>query len=729
MENSTLVGPNGRPLEARSTLANPSNALFEAFTGGQPTASNIRVNEQTALSISAFYAAVTAISSDIASFPRLLIEENPKDGTFKRHTDTANIESLLNFAPNSESTGATFWQSYLVHAVVWGNAYAEIIRDKSEKVVEFWLLDPESVQMVRSDSGQLGFKVYFQGRTGSMSKVLDPRDVLYMPGVSFNGIEGARWVKIAKESLGVGVAAQEFNGAYIGNSATPAGSIEVPGELSPEAFNRLRKSFANRHEGSSNAGRTIVLEDGATWHQLGSDPEKAQLSETRLFTIEEVARWLRFPLSKLQHLVNSANHNSLEQLDKEYVSDTLTPWMQRFQQVCKQKIFNTLPKEGRDFRIKHDTRARQQGDSSQVSEIQREQVNIGALTPNEVRKLNGLNPIDGDPGGEQSWMQSAMAPTSAILRKWDLEAENQALANEKLRLEIEGMKAAAMEPEPEPTVDPEEPTDDQEDPEDPTSDDEIAASPEETPTDDATRALIQQVLAEVGFSAVERDYEMLDGLEDAQTPMFEMTFQRLLAVEHDKVTRKAKSGDLHDWYEGFYSSHSKYVKTAISTPIETFCRSYWSCTKTDVSATEADAFVSKFAFDIVKQHIATSANDIRSNVDVDYWKAERHKETAATVLQQLRAALDAHEPQKEAPQAINVTVNVPERSVNIENQIDTPDVFVESPKAPEVNVTVERSDVHVAAPEVTVTPEITIEASSAEVSEKDIEFLRELNNE
>jgi HK97 family phage portal protein len=611
--------------------------LYTALSGGSISNSNVRVNEQTALALSAFFAAGNAISSDIATFPRWLIEEIEEEST-KRHRDLLGIENLLNFRPNPEATAATFWQAYLMHAVVWGNAYCEIVRNGFGVVTDFWLLDPESVTIMRNEvTGELAYRV----QTSLISHAepsyitLTADSVLHMAGASFNGLTGARWVQLAKDSLGVGIAAQDYNGTFMGKAATPSGIIEIPDELSKEAYNRLRRAFAQRHEGTTNAGATVILEDGATWKQISSDPEKAQLSETRLFTIEEVGRWFRMPLSKLQHLVNSGNHNSLEQLDKEYLSDSLMPWISRFGQVLKKQMFTPLPQAGKNYFIKFDTKSRQQGDSIQISEIQREQINAGAMTPNEARKENGKNPVPDEEGGNKTWMQTAMAPTSLIIEREELKLETIRLTNEKLKLELEGM-ADEPEPEPAPT------TDELVDEGDTEGDEEESQDSDQgtlTTTDDI-RSLAKQVLSEISASTVVLNSTLIDGLEEAQLPVFKTTYQRLLHLEHDKATRAQKRDGLSTWIKEFYPKHSTYVKAALVTPVESFCRSYWAGTGVVIPKESADTFINVFCRAIVKKHIKTSAGDLNTGADIGYWKEKRAEDTAFDVLRQLREQLE-----------------------------------------------------------------------------------------
>lgn len=546
MSDSPILDRYARPIESRgavSTLSNPQDWLIDAFGGGSVKA-NVNVNETAMLGVAAFYAGVNAISSDIGLMVKKLM-------AYDQPTDTVSwlrshpFERVLNVAPNQEMTAMSFWSSVIAHAIGWGGGFAEIIRDRSGRVVALELIDPTSVTMLRDGDGSIVYRVLFTAKDYTAKYVavdLRSDQVFHVFGLSFDGLTGYQLAKIAKESFGIAIATQDQSATFFANGMTPSGILEHPAVMSDESFRRLRQSFQERYAGSANASKPIILEEGTKWQQLGVEPEKSQMIQSMQFSIENVARWLRIPLSKLHHLLK-ANFATLEMQNQEYYDDALLPWKVRVEQEIQIKLMGALPE---NYYVELDMSTKLRGDQNARSSYYREVFNIGSLTPNEVRKGEGLNPL---PEGNETWIQLNMAPARAILRKQELEIEKTELEIEKLRLEVEGMRSP---PDPVPLAipfDPEPPDAEEADPEE-----DMPSENTDTAPEDSTRALCE-------------------ALENAHKPLISSAFARLLRVVGEKNSRMAhKEGHL-DWQKGFIREHSAYALPILSEPIAAFLAS------------------------------------------------------------------------------------------------------------------------------------------------------------
>jgi len=362
--------------EERATLANPATWLTNTLTGGT-TASGIAVNENTALNSSAVYAAVRLLSEAVASLP-LHTYERQEDG--KRRASEHPVASILSRRPNDYMSSYSLRETLMGHCLMWGNGYAEIVRDGSGNPTALLPITPDRIRIEIDDSGQIVYSVDDQIR-------LSADDVLHVAGQGFDGIQGRSIITLARESIGVGLAAERFGGSFFQNGARLGGVLEHPGKMSKEASDRLRESWRAAHGGSGKAGSTALLEEGLKWSQLSISQNDAQFLETRRFQVEEIARWFGIP----QHLLGSmegATFSNIEHQQIEFVTHTLRPWLVRWEQEISRKLFmddRFYPEFQVDGLLRGDTKTRYES-----YRIARE---AGWMSINEIRALENRSGI------------------------------------------------------------------------------------------------------------------------------------------------------------------------------------------------------------------------------------------------------------------------------------------------------------------------------------------------
>jgi len=390
------------------TPANPDPWFVEWVNGGLPSSSGEIVNSHTAMALSAYFGAIRAISEDVAKLPLNVYRRTDGGKEIERENPAFK---LLHDTPSPSMSSMTFRETMTAHALGYSGGYAQIDRNTDGSVRTMTILDPTSVNVERSDAigsddfGRSAVQFRVRMQTGG-SIILADRNVLHIHGLGFAGISGYLIASLGRESLGSALAQQRFKGTFFGNGTTSSGVLQIPQVMEDDAFARLRDQFAKRYSGSANQHKPILLEDGVTWSTTSTDPEKAQMVEATQFTVEDVARWFRIPLHKIGHLLH-ATFSNIEQQSIDYVNDTLMAWFVRWEQEIQRKVL--VRREDADLFAEHNVTALLRGDAAARSTFYREQFNIGALSQNDIRRLENHNSIG--PEGDTYYVNAAMVPS------------------------------------------------------------------------------------------------------------------------------------------------------------------------------------------------------------------------------------------------------------------------------------------------------------------------------
>ncbi|WDU84216.1 phage portal protein [Caloramator sp. Dgby_cultured_2] len=371
----------GKWLEERSGITLTSPEAIDLF-GVQKSAAGRSVTPITAMQASAVYACVRVIAETIASLP-LFVFRITKEGKEKAYDHP--LYYVLHDLANEEMTSFTFRETMMTHILLWGNAYAEIEYDQIGNVKGLWPLRPDNVFPERNSKNELQYRVLLPDGTGA---ILPKERVLHIPGLGFNGIIGLSPIAMARETIGLSLAAEEFGARFFGNGARPGGVLEHPGTLSKEAMDKLRDSWNQMHQGLSNQHRIAILEEGMTYKQVGIPPEDAQFLETRKFQIEEIARIFRVPLHLIQNLEH-ATFSNIEHQSIDFVVHTIRPWIVRWEQAINWKLFGSSTKFFAEFSVDGLLR----GDIKSRYEAYAIARQWGFMSVNEIRALENLNSI------------------------------------------------------------------------------------------------------------------------------------------------------------------------------------------------------------------------------------------------------------------------------------------------------------------------------------------------
>ena len=401
IKNFLTVGYRALSLSGGNLRDPRLNELF----GGASTDSGVSITPETALTYSAVYQAVRCISEAVSSLPLNLYERQPGGG--KSKASAHPLYSILHDSPNPEMSSLQWRECSMAHLLLWGNSYTEIVRDLDGNCVELWPIDPSIVSAKRTDSGEL----YYDLNRGK--SFITAANMLHISGLSFDGISGMSPISMARQSLGLSLAIEQFGAGYFGRGARPGGVLTFPGQLSPEARQNLRRSFEELHAGGANSHRVALLEAGLKWESIGVPPDDSQFLQSREFQVVEVARWFNIPPHKLRDL-NKPSYNSLEMMNIEFLTDTLRPWLVRWEQSLNRKIIR--PKDRGNYFCEHNVEGVLRGDIASRYQAYSVARNWGWLSVNEIREkenMNGVGP-EGDVYMQPLNMQAlGTAPTAA----------------------------------------------------------------------------------------------------------------------------------------------------------------------------------------------------------------------------------------------------------------------------------------------------------------------------
>ena len=374
------------------------NFLFGGTTSGKA------VNERTAMQTSAVYACVRILAESVAGLP-LHVYERTANGS-KSTKPSHPLYRLLHDEPNREMTSFVFRETLMSHLLLWGNAYAQIIRDGRGFPIALYPLLPDRMAVDRRESGELVYT--YQSDKGQVK--LRRENILHIPGLGFDGLIGYSPIAMAKNAVGLALATEDYGATFFANGANPGGVLEHPGVIKPEQADRLRESWQSQF-GGANAHKVAVLEEGLKFHQMSIPPEQAQFLETRKFQINEIARIFRVPPHMVGDLEKSSFSN-IEQQSLEFVKYTLDPWVVRWEQSLQQALI--LPSEKATIFIKFNLDGLLRGDYQSRMQGYSTGIQNGFMSVNDVRGLEDMNLLTAEEGGDLHFVNGNMVKLADV---------------------------------------------------------------------------------------------------------------------------------------------------------------------------------------------------------------------------------------------------------------------------------------------------------------------------
>lgn len=349
------------------------------------SAAGVYVDEHAALTLSAVFAACYRLANIAAMLPLGVYGRGEAGG--RRELPGHPAARLLGTAPNPDQTAFSARHFMQFWRPLCGAACAEITWDGAGRPAQLWPLEPWRVRPDWDETDTMFYRVDGTRRVAAA-------DMVYVPHVTEDGVTGKGVIQFALDSLGAALAAEQSAGRFFQNDMRPAGILQNDGNPDPKARKQFREEWGANHGGVHNRGKVGVLWGGWKWVTTGMqiDPDKAQLLESREFSVLEVSRWLNVPPHWLNELTR-ATWNNIEQQSIEALIYSVSPMLVAYEQEYDRRLADP-PR----VYTKHNVNALLRTDAKSRGEFYRLMREIGAYSANQVLAFedeNGIGP-EGD---------------------------------------------------------------------------------------------------------------------------------------------------------------------------------------------------------------------------------------------------------------------------------------------------------------------------------------------
>jgi HK97 family phage portal protein len=356
---------------------------------GSQSQSGENVNEHSALTYSAVWNAVTLISGTVSCLPLHLYRKNNRK-TLK--VTQKKLYNVMYQQANELMTAQTFREVMTAHILLWGNCYAEIVRDGFGEIAALWPIPPNRIKQVMLDD-----KLVYRVSVGNEQVILPRERILHVSGLGFDGFQGYSVIAMARKSIGLGMAMETFGSLYFGNGTHPGVVVSHPGKLSQVAHENLKGSLAAAHSGLGQSHRLLLLEEGMKVDKISIPPEESQFN---------------LPPHKLKDLTRSS-FNNIESEQISFVTDSILPWLIRFEQNYWMQLLTDSEKNQEKLYFKHNVKGLLRGNSKDRSEYYKSMWSNGFMTQNEIRELEDMDPSD-DELADDLFVPLNMIPISML---------------------------------------------------------------------------------------------------------------------------------------------------------------------------------------------------------------------------------------------------------------------------------------------------------------------------
>jgi HK97 family phage portal protein len=380
----------GRAL-ARGVQAalNPLDDRYYQSPGAGLSSAGTYVNSYTALSHSAVWACVRLLAESIAMMPLIMYRRRADGG--KDVAIDHPLYDLFHDEPNPLQAAFQWKRMMMVHALLWGNAYSQVLPGPRGAVDQLLPLHPDGVRVDRRPDGTVVYQVH--QRDGTTRTLLDD-EVFHLTGLSLDGISGLSVMEYAREAIGLGLSARQYQGKFFSNGGRLGGILKVKGRLSKDRKQELRADWQSGHGGSGNAFRVAVMDDDVDWKDVGLNAEDAQLIGSLEWSTADAARYFNVPLHMIGETSKVTSWGSgIAELKDGFVTFSLLPWMANWQDTIRKDLILA----NRLYFAEYKPEILLRGDT--LKRYQAYQLAAGGQAPwlsrNEVRALENMNPVDG----------------------------------------------------------------------------------------------------------------------------------------------------------------------------------------------------------------------------------------------------------------------------------------------------------------------------------------------
>ena len=352
---------------------------------GSQSAAGVNVNEYTALTYSAVFNAINLISGTIAALPLHLYR---REGKRKVFAENESAYGIMHDQWNEYMTAKDGKQCLLAHMLSWGNGYAEKVYNRTNGLVELWPVTPNRVR-ITTVNNELTYMV----KIDNVEIPFHRDKILHVSGLGFDGFQGYSVIAMARQSIGMGLAMEEFGARYFGEGTHPGMIVKHPGKLSQESHRNLDNDLTSKVSGLGKSHRLLLLEEGMSIETLGIPPEDAQFLQSRQFQIPEIARWYNLPPHKLKDLTRSS-FNNIESEQISFLTDSILPWLVGLEQQYNMQLLSPPQRKTQKLYYKHSFEGLLRAGSKDRAEYYSKMFSIGGMTINMILEKEDIDPID-----------------------------------------------------------------------------------------------------------------------------------------------------------------------------------------------------------------------------------------------------------------------------------------------------------------------------------------------
>ena len=384
-----LFGAIARPKASTNEIASLTMEEWARLQGGGiDSRTGVYVSSETALRYTTVLICVRVLAESVASLPCILYKRRA-DGGKDRATDHP-LYKVLHDQANSWNTAFEYTEGTMVNLATRGNGFAYVDRNRKGQTIGLVPLNPDGVTITQA----MDWSPKYEAVMPDNSKAkLSSKEMHHIRGPLPKGYVGQSMISLAREAIGLGLAAEHFSAHLYANGIKPTGVLTHPGKVGVEATENLRSQFASKYAGISNGGKPLLLEEGMTWTSMSITPKDAEFISSRKFQRSEIAGIFRVPA----HLVNDlekATFSNIEFQTLDFIIHSLRPWLVRWEQAINRDLLSEQDRaEGYfcefllDAMLRGDTKSRYEAHSLAIQNKW--------MNRNEVRIKENMNPVEG----------------------------------------------------------------------------------------------------------------------------------------------------------------------------------------------------------------------------------------------------------------------------------------------------------------------------------------------
>ena len=434
------------------SMPGPLDEFWYTDPGSIASMAGIKLSPEGALKNAAFWNGCNLIAGTLSTFPLRVLRHI--DGGGKEPATDLTLYRLLKFKPNDYQVPSTWKRQLQLHLLIHGNAIFQKVETRGGDYAGFPVLNPARTKLfIPFDGSEM---LYKYTRSDGSVRTFKRSEVVHMLGLSNDGLIGYSPVLTVGGAIGIGLAAEMYAALFFEQGSRPVGALTTDTMMKPDKKKEIAESWLAAYGGNQNFHKVAILDNGLEFQSLGIDQDKAQMLETRIFQIAEVARILNIPPHMLKDLSGRASgYNSTLQQFIEFGVVTMTPHTVHWEETLASELLT--PSQWGAFSIKFSMEGLLRGDPESRSKFYNAMFGMAAYSPNDILELEDRNPIGEQ--GDQRFIDARYLPISqpgesqeavpqegrSEVRSWEDRANNSAKVRRRYQQQYQRVLTQAAE--------------------------------------------------------------------------------------------------------------------------------------------------------------------------------------------------------------------------------------------------------------------------------------------